>query len=271
MFNMKRIFLFFMLSVYSGNGIAGHESGDGGGTIARLLSYAKLEIVKALPNLLPKVVEFDSPDLENWYASNYSQMLQDVRNIEFVPMDIELSDSFYGYDTWIRLNVSQGFVVEYNPSVKRYQKLIGAINLRYRGVKYGAEPSPSLVDITEYLLHEIGHKYGLKEHDAWRFAQTLVKRLNIMQPIMPTKCHMSLLDEQKDVVLDSSHLEHSIKQGIFIARLELLTHMNEIYWSITVNNGYRDLGVHHMAAPIGTPISGQIMVAIEEFATVYCK
>jgi hypothetical protein len=47
--------------------------------------------------------------------------------------------------------------------------------------------------------------------------------------------------------------------------------MNEIYWNIAINNGYFDLRVHHMAAPIGTPITGQVMVAIEAFSTISCK
>jgi hypothetical protein len=188
---MKKLLI--SLFIFMGaNLLAGDAGGHGGGTLARLLSYAKDEIARTLPLLQPKVVVFNSPKLTRWYAKSFENMSMEVRGIQLIASSRKLTDSYFGYETWIRLPKDADFTVEYNPDLENYQRLIGDINSRYRKSSFQPSITPTLTDVTEYLLHELGHRYGLDEHDAWQFAQALVGRFSFRQPLRPTKCDFRL-------------------------------------------------------------------------------
>jgi hypothetical protein len=167
----------------------GHESGNGGGTLARLLSFSQNEIINILPLLNPKAVEFNSSALNNWYASSYGKMIEEVKSLRFQITSDTIQDSSYGYKTWIRIRQTEDFIVEYNPDVENYQRLAGIINLEHRH-SGSNQVTPSISDVTEYLLHEIGHRYGLGEQDAWTFAQTIAPKFKFNKPLEPRTCRV---------------------------------------------------------------------------------
>ncbi|MCX6127180.1 MAG: hypothetical protein NTV34_20855, partial [Proteobacteria bacterium] len=192
----------------------------------------------------------------------------------------------YGYESWIRLKSTSGFIIEYNPEVSTYQKLVGIINPRYRGVAPDKLTTPSILDVTEYLLHEIGHKYELDEHDAWEFAQTLIKYFSFIKAILPLECNVSMTVRNvspefylnQTVTLDSVHPAYLFKVGDIGYRLELLENLYETVWTIefdTVeplfNNTVVHSIIHQMSARAGTPFAGKIMLGYGHLADVSCK
>lgn len=256
-------------------GGAGDTKGNGGGTLARLLSYAHRELVSMLPTLRPNTLDFKTQKLAKWYADNFVQMNEDIKGIRFVPMNEKISDSYYGYESWIRLNTTSGFIVEYNPDVTVYQKLVGMINPRYRVVGVDQDATPSILDVTEYLLHEVGHKYGLNEQDAWEFAQALIKHFRFTREIMPIECRMHITGESpetdKSLTLDSAHPSYSFNIGKFGVRLELDERRYETVWVLTEESMGGIYMINHMISPAGMPFSGQAMVRHGIFVSIYCK
>lgn len=257
---------------------AGHENGNSGGTLARLLSYAHREVLVTLPMLPPRMLDFGSPKMTNWYASHYTKMTKDIKNIRFAPVSERIFDSYYGYESWIRINTSSGLVVEYSPDVSAYQRLVGVINLHNRGIGTSQDISPSILDVTEYLLHEIGHIYGLNEHDAWEFAQTLLKHFNFTKEILPLTCHAHIDASgvspsnfiNEDVTLDSAHPIHVFKLGRFGYRLELSERRYEAAWSVTEETARGVIETHQMVSYPGVPFSGSAMTDPDYYASVYC-
>jgi hypothetical protein len=185
---MKTLSISLLMFLGANAFAVGDAVGHGGGTLARLLSYAKEELSKTLPLLPPGVVRFSSPKLTTWYAGSFESMSEEVKNIRLVASSEKLTDSYFGYETWIRLPSGEAFVVEYNPDLANYQRLIGDIEIRYKGTVLNSGITPTLTDVTEYLLHELGHRYGLDEHDSWQFAQAIAGRFSFKQPLKPTTC-----------------------------------------------------------------------------------
>jgi len=187
---MKKLLTSLFLVLAANAFAVGDAVGHGGGTLARLLSYAKDEISRTLPLVRPQVVAFASPRLTSWYKGTYESLSKEVTSLRLVEVSESLNDSYFGYETWIRLAKGRDFVVEYNPDLDNYQRLVGDINTRYR--KSSPKITPALIDVTEYLLHEIGHRYGLDEHDAWDFAQSIAVFFSFKQPLKPTTCNFTL-------------------------------------------------------------------------------
>jgi len=180
--------LISLFLIWSASSFAGDAVGHGGGTLARLLSYAKDEISRTIPLLRPETMRFPSAKLTRWYVGAFETMSKEIKNIQLTPSSEKITDSYFGYKTWIRLLRGRDFIVEYNPDVDLYHRLVGDINFRYRESHFNTSVSPSITDVSEYLLHEVGHRYGLDEPDAWQFAQTVVGHFSFRQPLRPASC-----------------------------------------------------------------------------------
>lgn len=186
---MKKSLALFLtiLCLYS---FAGDAGGHGGGTLARLLTYTQSELVNTLPLLTSKAVDFGTVKLNQWYAKSQGKMVSELKSLRFLPTSETVRDSFFGYETWIRITNSVDFIIEYNPDVEKYSRLVGDINLKHRHAGNTTNATPSISDVAEYLLHEMGHRYGLEEQDAWIFAQTLSKFLKFNKPLDPKACRV---------------------------------------------------------------------------------
>ena len=188
--------LFFLIC---SNLPAGDAAGHVGGTLARLLAYSKSEIVNMLPLLNPSAIEFQTLAMKKWYAASYGKMLTEIKSLRFKITSGTLRDSSFGYETWIRVRQTTDFVVEYSPDIENYQRLVGIINPEYRH-SGRIETSPSISDVSEYLLHEIGHRYGLGEQDAWTFAQTLAANFKFNKPLKPRNCRVRHFGQTGDAL-----------------------------------------------------------------------
>ncbi len=184
---MKNL-LVSLFIVIGANSFAGDVGGHGGGALARLLTHIKGELIHSLP--WPGAVDFDTADMTRWYTKSHGKMVSELSSLRFHPTDETIRDSYFGYESWIRIRSSADFVMEYSPDVEKYSRLVGAINFRYRHAGSTMNATPAISDVAEYVLHEIGHRYGLEEEEAWAFAQSLSKSIKFNKPPEAMHCEL---------------------------------------------------------------------------------
>lgn len=153
----------------------GSEGGGGGGAITRLLIYAQNYLTLELHAMALK-----NPRLE--------KMSKDIKTLEFIAVkeDQELTDPHFGYKTWIRILPGSPIRIEYNPSAEAYAKIVQSLEPGKI-----TDSTPLLRDVVGFLLHELGHHYGMKEEDAWKFAFDLQKEIEASSSIKPKICRFS--------------------------------------------------------------------------------
>ena len=189
LFRIQLLSMLFGL-VISFDTFAGGGSQDAGSadSLGRLLAYAQTRLVELLPQLDRSRLFPSHPSLKGVYDKNHSKLVVELGSARFeaVSVDTKLTDSHFGYPTWIQLLHGPGINIRYNPNLSLYASMIDSQGHK---LSSGSDSSkPHLVDIMGFLLHEVGHGYGLNEQDSWIFAIELVKGIDLISKIsIPTK------------------------------------------------------------------------------------
>jgi hypothetical protein len=259
-YQAKLLLVFLMSMVVSNSVLAGTQSGGGGGTISRLLTYAKMHLENNVPLLVPAAMQFDEPELNEWYGRKHGDLANAIAKIQFVPVEGSepLVDKHFGNTTWIRVSETLDHHIEFKPNEELFVKL--------------AKRELSLEAVTEYLVHELGHINDLNEMDSWKFARQMVAKFQYRKKLNPKRCKIAAPDATKvggytdqniivkpdrmerlrigdlqyEFNLDSArfHFEASVKdlRGWKLFHLLVMANDNPASWVMVKPNAF--LGIH---------------------------
>ena len=199
----------------------GVDSSGGGGVLSRLLVFSQQVLIDQLGQLPADGLFAKNPGLKSRFMTIRPRLEDDLRSIHFIEVSAsqEIKDPHMGYKTWIRILSGPTLQIQFNPDPDYYQKIVQSLSVT--SWDRTISTVPQLNDVLGFLLHEMGHHYGLGEEDAWRLAFELAAALNKIENLeAPTKyCHYHFWDrrdgtetwkKQEDFVLDGALAEKLI-------------------------------------------------------------
>jgi hypothetical protein len=239
----------------------GTQSGGGGGTIARLLTYAKAHLGNNLPLLTPAAMQFEEPELNTWYAKNHDKFSDAVAKIRLIPVagSDPLIDQHFGNTTWIRVGVESDYDVEFKLDLDLYQKITGS--------------QPSLETVIEYLVHELGHMFDLGEVESWSFARQVVAKFQFQKKLSPKHCKLVAPDSTKD----SGHTDRDI-----IVKPDILERLSidDLQYEFNLNSARFDFEasvkdsrgwtLFHLVVMANDNPASWVMIKPDAFFGLYC-
>lgn len=189
---MIKLFLFIviLLSAPAQARRFGNESGGGGGVLAKLLVSSQEYLKKELPRIPAGETFSNDEGLRRLYLKVARQIPDDLAQLKLTATNETLTDQRMGYVTWIRILPGNPMTLEYSPDSQLFLKLV---DTRLLNSAHDDE-TPRLRDVMAFLLHEMGHYYGLGEEDAWRFALGLQAELDQRSAARLKNCSFTYAD-----------------------------------------------------------------------------
>jgi hypothetical protein len=187
---MMKLLILTILFSFPAEARVGTESIGGGGVLARLLVASQDYLRREIPRVPVSDAFADNRALHDLYVKVAGRMPKDLAQLKLISVNKDLTDQAMGYLTWIRILPGTPITLEYNPAPELFSKLVDTRLLDAPQ----ADETPRLRDVMAFLLHELGHYYGLGEEDAWRFASGLQKELDLRSAARLKKCNLSYAD-----------------------------------------------------------------------------